>query len=53
MAFNEPVWVDLVSGLIYEIPADRVHRLDTVTSFKDIPIYDAPVLLVERDLVIK
>jgi hypothetical protein len=53
LAFHEPVWVDLVSGGIYAIPADRVTRTGDATVFKDVPVYDAPVLLAEKALVVK
>jgi hypothetical protein len=45
LSIREPVWVDLVSGRIYEIPADRVTVTGQDTLFKDIPLYDAPVLI--------
>ena len=48
LAIQEPVWVDLVSGRIYEIPADRILNADGFTIFKDIPLYDAPVLIAEK-----
>jgi len=51
LAIREPVWVDLVSGRIYEIPADRVMVAGQSTVFEGIPVYDAPVLLAERDLI--
>lgn len=51
VAILEPVWVDLVSGGIYEIPPDRVLKAGEFTIFKDIPLYDAPVLIAERALV--
>ncbi len=50
---KEPVWVDLVSGRIYEIPAERVARDGDTLVFKDIPVYDAPVLVAEKGLVLK
>jgi hypothetical protein len=53
LVINQPVWVDLVSGRIYEIPANRMQNADTVTIFKDIPLYDAPVLLAEKELVLQ
>lgn len=53
MKFVEPVWVDVVSGAIYEIPADRVSCVDGNTSFKDMPVYDAPTFITEKTLVIK
>ena len=53
LALHEPVWVDLVSGRIYEIPADRIVKTGEFTIFKDIPLYDAPVLIAEKELVLK
>ena len=53
LAFKEPVWVDLVSGGIYEIPSERIVKADAFTIFKDVPLYDAPVLIAEKALVIK
>jgi hypothetical protein len=48
MAIQEPVWVDLISGRVYEIPAERRIRTGEFTVFKDVPLYDAPVLIAER-----
>lgn len=48
LSIHEPVWVDVVSGRIYEIPADRVMSAGEFTLFKDIPLYDAPVLIAEK-----
>ena len=51
LAFTDPVWVDLVSGRVYEIPADRILRASGVTTFKDLPLYDAPVLIAEKSVL--
>lgn len=51
LAIREPVWVDLVSGRVYEIPADRITRAGDSTTFKDIPLYDAPVLIAEKGMI--
>jgi hypothetical protein len=48
MAIQEPVWVDLISGRVYELPSDRVIRAGEFTIMKDVPLYDAPVLIAER-----
>jgi hypothetical protein len=48
LAVKEPVWVDLVSGGVYEIPADRVTTADGTTVFRDVPLYDAPVMIADR-----
>ncbi len=50
---KEPVWVDLVSGRIYTFPAERVKRENGVTVFRDVPVYDAPVLIAEKECVLK
>ena len=50
---KEPVWVDLVSGRIYEITEGCIIRNGDLTIFKDVPIYDAPVLIAEKALVVK
>ncbi len=53
LAVKEPVWVDLVSGRIYEIPAERIVKAGEFTIFKEIPLYDSPVLIAEKELVLK
>ena len=50
---KEPVWVDLVSGGVYAIPSDRVTRDGSTTVFNNIPVYDAPILVAEKGLVLK
>ncbi|MDX9868816.1 MAG: beta-galactosidase [Kiritimatiellia bacterium] len=53
LTFREPVWVDLVSGRIYAWPKDRTLRVGEFTLFRDVPFYDAPVLIAEKDTVIR
>lgn len=48
LAIREPVWIDLVSGRIFEIPADRVEKTGDSTVYKNVPLYDAPVLIAEK-----
>jgi hypothetical protein len=45
---REPVWVDLVSGRVYEIPANSITTASNTTVFRRIPLYDAPVLIAEK-----
>jgi hypothetical protein len=52
VAFQEPVWVDVVTGAIYELPKDRVVTAGDKTVLKDIPLYDAPVLITDRCVVV-
>jgi hypothetical protein len=51
LAIKEPVWVDLVSGRIYEIPADCITSAGELTIFKDVSLYDAPVLIAEKAML--
>ena len=53
LAIQEPVWVDLISGRIYEIPANRRQSAGATTIYKDVPLYDAPVLIAEKGLLLK
>lgn len=46
--FSVPVYVDLMSGKVYEIPGERREADDAGTAFKALPLYDAPVLIAEE-----
>ncbi len=50
---REPVWVDLVTGRVYAFPAERVTRAGDAAVFRDVPVYDAPVLVAEKALVVR
>lgn len=52
VVFQEPVWVDMVTGAIYELPADRVVAEGGKTVLKDVPVYDAPALVAEKNVVV-
>ena len=52
-SFAEPVWVDVITGGIHEIPPDRIVRDGDTTVFKDIPVYDAPALIADRSLIMR
>ena len=49
--FKEPVWVDLITGNVYEIPAESMTTDGSMVAFKDIPVYDGPVALTSKSLV--
>ena len=42
----------MVTGAIYELPADRVAVEEGKTVLKDIPVYDAPALVTEKSVVV-
>lgn len=45
---KEPVWVDLFSGRVFEIPAANVLVHSCGVNFIDVPVYDSPCLIAER-----
>jgi len=51
IAFTDPVYVDLLSGAVYDLQKDRWAKSDHDVSFRQIPVYDAPVLIAERTLI--
>lgn len=52
VTFEEPVWVDTVTGAIYELPKDRVVTEGDKTVLKDIPLYDAPAFITDKRVVV-
>ncbi len=49
--FKEPVWVDLLTGNIYAIPAVNIMLKDDCCTFLDVPVCDAPALIADKSLL--
>ncbi|MCX6907861.1 MAG: beta-galactosidase [Verrucomicrobia bacterium] len=49
--FKEPVWLDLITGNIYAIPADKIVANDGTYTFKDVPVYDGPAAITDKSLL--
>ena len=47
----EPVWVDLLTGRVYEIPQKNVLVHSSGVTYLDLPVYDSPCVLADRRLV--
>ena len=47
-SFAEPVWVDLMTGWVYELPSDLQVCHSCGVDFVEIPVYDSPCVLTER-----
>ena len=45
---EDPVWVDLMTGWVYEVPDDRQVVHSCGIDFVEIPVYDSPCVLTER-----
>ena len=46
--FRDPVWVEMVTGRVFELGRERFAATDGKTSFTDFPVWDCPVAVVER-----
>ncbi|RYC70990.1 GH39 family glycosyl hydrolase [Spirosoma sordidisoli] len=49
--FRSPVFVDLITGKIYEIPANQRRQSGKEWTFSEMPIPDYPVLIAEKSAV--
>ena len=47
----DPVWLDLMTGWVYELPSDRQIVHSCGVDFVEIPTYDSPCVLTERSAV--
>jgi Beta-galactosidase len=50
--FDTPVFVDIITGGVYEIPAKQWSKTGNIVTFKNIPIYDAPIVIADKSLVL-
>ena len=55
VTFREPVWVDMVTGAIYELPSRICSPYSSGKGvlLESVPYYDAPVVITERKLAMK
>ncbi len=49
--FKDPVYVDLITGKVYELDDSQWSKVNSKYTFKDIPIYDAPILIADKSLI--
>ncbi|TRX60163.1 hypothetical protein FNH22_08940 [Fulvivirga sp. M361] len=49
--FENPVYLDVRTGKVYNIPSDQWEKNGTHYIFKDIPVYDSPILIVDKGLI--
>lgn len=50
--FEEPVYVDMRTGEVYDIPAANWNKKGTAYSFRQIPVYDSPILIADKKLIL-
>jgi len=51
--FTDPVWTDVITGRVYEIPAECRNLTAGKMVLKRIPTYDGPALIADRKVVLK
>ncbi len=49
--FDQPVYVDILTGSVYEIPATQWSKTGSHYTFTNIPVYDAPILIADKSLI--
>lgn len=50
--FDAPILVDIITGGVYEIPTSNWSKKGSVYTFKEIPVYDAPILIADKSLIV-
>ena len=48
---NRPVWVDMITGRIFEIPGESIVWTKEGMTLKNVPMWDSPVLIASRGAV--
>ena len=48
---EHPVWVEMITGRVFDIPADRVKHENDFTVISDVPMWDSPVMIADRQAV--
>ena len=51
VAFRDPVWMDMVTGRVFELDAKDFETRGGTTVFARLPLWDSPILLAERGQV--
>lgn len=49
--FERPVWVDVISGRVFEIPQSSIRQTGGATIITGVPVYDSPALISEASLI--
>jgi hypothetical protein len=49
--FENPVWVDVLTGNVYQVPAEKIVVEGDAVIFKEIPVYDAPAFITDQNVL--
>jgi quercetin dioxygenase-like cupin family protein len=48
---DNPVLVDIITGAVYQIPANKWTKKGNTYTFIDVPVYDAPIVIADKSLI--
>lgn len=48
---DQPCYVDIISGAVFEVPADKWRKEGKQIIVEDLPVYDAPIVLTDKRIV--
>ncbi|MGI8633877.1 MAG: hypothetical protein ACR2KZ_00600, partial [Segetibacter sp.] len=51
VSFKNPVYIDLITGKVYDIPSKQFKKQNNAYFFSEIPVPDYPVVIAEKSLV--
>ena len=51
VTFKDPVYVELITGKVYELDKSAWRSADGNTTLTQLPVWDSPMMLAERDQV--
>ncbi len=49
--FKKPVNVDIITGEVYQVPRKQWSKSGDTYTFRNVPVYDGPVLIAEQSLI--
>ena len=48
---DKPVYVDILTGGVFEIPESQIVRKGNLITFRGLPVYDAPILVADASIL--
>jgi hypothetical protein len=51
LSFEQPVLVDMLTGIVYKLPENAFRKGPDASVFENIPVYDSPLMIVDRSLI--
>ncbi|MBN2375435.1 MAG: hypothetical protein JXD22_03475 [Sedimentisphaerales bacterium] len=51
MEFHDPVYVEMITGKVYEIEKSDIKTKEKNSEFTQLPVWDSPIMIAERSLV--